>query len=230
MLRSQFFTKPQQGYSVRLTPKQPDAEFRHLFCGKHNIAGGICPNCQKPLLRFLTLDCKDQRLEIDSSDLEEVHLLFCWSCNIAQRPFAYSLEDHKVSLLQFGRGGTASDFPYEHYPVFFPEWKVILEPISTEQQKAIILLNEGREDECGEVVYREKLNVPRHQIGGVPLLLQFDDQDLLKCPHCRKIMPFFAEIGDDTGGAGAFTGNKFVQVIYSLCRKCRVVGCYQACD
>src|SRR5258708_9570244 len=59
-------------------------EHGHRFCGPHDIDGAWCPNCDKALLRFLTLDTADLRLGLEYSPVRLIHLLFCWECNVAQ--------------------------------------------------------------------------------------------------------------------------------------------------
>src|SRR2546421_682779 len=60
------------------------AEHGHRFCGPHDIEGAWCPNCDKRLHRFLTLDTADMRLGLQNSPIRMIHLLFCWKCNVAQ--------------------------------------------------------------------------------------------------------------------------------------------------
>lgn len=219
------------GYFVELCTTPSVGTFSHLFCGPHNIRGAICPNCDKPLLRFLQIDCHDERVGLASCGLARIQLFFCWTCNVAQQPFFYSLaEDGGVRLLRYGKGGKVADFPYKDYPICFPAKGLRLVPLSPSEQQAIILLNQGRDDECGPIVSRERLFLPRHQIGGIPLLLQFDERYVLKCPSCGKPMPFLAEIGADSGEEVGFTRNPYVQVVYSICTSCHALGCYQACD
>jgi hypothetical protein len=57
-------------------------KFEHWFCGAHDIPGAWCPNCNKPLLRFLDLDALDPRLELPNDGPRHVHLLYCWTCNV----------------------------------------------------------------------------------------------------------------------------------------------------
>ena len=219
----------EQGYFVNYLAKKSKADQNHYFCGDHRVSGADCPTCKKPLLRFLKVDMLDTRLYLESSPFEDLSLLYCWTCNIAQAPFYYQLKlDGGIDLLEYEKGGTKNDFPYKNYPIFFPGSHVRLDEITKDIQQDIILLNEGRKDECGEAVQSHKLDRPKHQIGGVPFFVQ--GLPKMKCLEGNEEMPFLASIADDTVDGKGFTGNPFVQVIFHYCEKCHVVGAIQRCD
>jgi hypothetical protein len=235
MLES-FLSKPTQGYFVKFVETAPLVDQNHIFCGSHDIPGAICPNCEKTLLRFLTLNCKDQRLDLNECLVENVHLLFCWTCNIAQEPFFYEINEQGVCLLKYEKGGAGENPPYDNYPIFFPEQKIRLSPISHEEQQALISLNEVDSDKWHVLIDQKALDLiknkefhfPKHQIGGIPFIAQWDRN--LSCPVCANPMPFLAEIGNDAGGGDEFTGNCGIQIIYKFCRTCSTVACYHDCD
>ena len=52
---------PRSGFVVRF---DGDAAHRHEACGAHEIDGAVCPNCAKPMLRMLSLDTADERLQL----------------------------------------------------------------------------------------------------------------------------------------------------------------------
>jgi hypothetical protein len=90
---------PEWGYRLNFSPAKDDSI--HQFCGPNEIPGGVCPNCEKPLLRLLSLDAKDGRLEFDAAHLPFVHLLYCWACSIPYGNFSYKItENGGVTLLQ----------------------------------------------------------------------------------------------------------------------------------
>lgn len=218
---------PTQGYFIRFGEMDVTPQLAHAFCGKHSTEGAVCPNCEKPLLRYLSFDVKDSRLDLGGFPLEKLDLFYCWTCNISQSPFFYLCQrDGSIKLLQYGEGGQSVDFPYPNYPRFFPQREIWLEAIAPETQRTIILLNQNRGAEVGDIP--SGLDIPRHQVGGIPYLMQpvLD----LRCPRCKARIPLFASLGDNTGGEQGFTGNEFVQVLFHLCPTCGIVGAYQQCD
>src|SRR5262249_28751907 len=140
-------------------------------------------------------------------------------------PFYYQiLADDRIGLLQYGVDGVMNDFPYEEYPRFFPEASSRLVEIPDEAQNILKLLNTGEEDwERIPIVYHN-LNIPRHQVGGEPYLVQQDTNYRMRCPLCGEIMPFPASVGDYCLDPRGFTGNQYVQVLFHYCKACHVVG------
>jgi hypothetical protein len=201
------FTKSVQGYILDYQPSDDVSGTGHYFCGPHAVIGASCPNCHKPLLRFLALNTEDRRLNLQDSLAAILSLFFCWTCNVAQKPFFYRILADRIDLLGYGQGGVVKDFPYDDYPVFFPGATVTLHEILTNKEKGLIL---------------------RHQIGGEPLLIQ--PLAVLECPLCGVEMPFLASIADDCLDIRGIAGDDGVQVIYEYCRRCHVVGAYQRCD
>jgi len=124
---------PQQGYWLDF---RVSAGFAHIVGGVHS--GDECPNCEKPLLRFLSLDTKDERLFLRNIPVPHLPLLFCWTCEIAQNDFVYRVEQGgTVKLIDYGLGPPAGDFPYEDYPDQFPEHRVDLQAIPERDQDII---------------------------------------------------------------------------------------------
>ncbi|BDI29279.1 hypothetical protein CCAX7_13300 [Capsulimonas corticalis] len=209
--------------------------FAHYFCGEHEIAGADCPNCQKPLLRFLTLDTSDERVGLTKLGGRKIHCLFCWTCGIAQEPFSYQHhDDGSVSLIEYGDGEPETDFPYEDYPIAFPGASVSLLAISSEAQKSIHSVNAGRTQITS---WREKypdIFGCKHQVGGEPFLIQqnpdYEKERDVRCPECKKRMPFLAAIADDCLDERGFTENEGVQVLFHLCSACFIFFAFQQCD
>ncbi|MDQ2801010.1 MAG: hypothetical protein M3Y13_15360 [Armatimonadota bacterium] len=86
VIENDFPADPAQGYFVdyaRAADASPD--FDHVFCGPHEVDGAWCPNCRKPLLRFLALDTRDNRLRLPNSLGPMLSLLFCWCMGRAAR-------------------------------------------------------------------------------------------------------------------------------------------------
>ena len=206
------------------------AEYRHYFCGAHEIAGAHCPNCHKPLLRFLSLDVSDVRLCLDDSPFCALPLLYCWRCPVSEEVFSYKLNaDGSVVLLSHGEGKPAPDWPYEDYPDCFPGVPARLLRINEEAQRILRMLNKG-EYEREWIQRHPGLFEPRHQYGGEPLLMQLDTAYSIECPSCRSHMPFLASIGHDCLDPRGFVTEPSVQVVYHYCRRCQVVSTFNQCD
>ncbi len=221
-----FVSVPAQGYVVDTRRR---SRFGHHFCGEHDIAGAWCPNCDKPMLRLLSLDTSDPRLGLASLGAPLVHLLFCWTCNLAQDATSYRLRNGGgVELLRHRRGGVETDFPYADYPRAFPGRSFELVPVTPAEQALLDTLNAGewRADDLPPDA--QHLGTPRHQVGGRPLLLQGPPD--APCPECGAPMTFVACCGDETADGGSFAGNAFVQVVFVLCVRDRIVTSFQRCD
>jgi len=218
------------GYFIHLLDNiLPTINFgNHVFCGQHAIEGAICPNCQKPLLRFLSLDVSNGFV-VGKSLFSQIPLLFCWTCNIAQAIFSYEIcSDNKIKIVQYQKGGVESDFPYSNYPLFFPEKRVQLIQIEPWSQKTVHEVNMKTIDEWNVLQNQPKLVKPQHQVGGEPYLV--NEVQNVKCKKCNHLMPFLALIADDSGTNEGFTGNEFVQVLFHYCLKCGMMAAYQICD
>jgi hypothetical protein len=208
-----------------------NAHHRHVFCGAHDVAGAECPNCAKPLMRFLGLATDDPRLGLLGAPFATLSLFYCWRCPISSGMFFYWVrDDGSVSLVQYEEGRPEVDFPYEAYPDHFPAASARLVRVSTEDQALLKSVNAGACDEAKLQRNRPELIVPRHQYGGEPLLVQRDTGYQVACPGCRSPMPFLASIGDACLDPRGFVGNEFVQVLYHYCRECQVIGAFHRCD
>jgi hypothetical protein len=236
---------PPSGYFVELTDTCTRTS-GHVFCGRHSVPGAWCPNCDKPFLRFLRLDLSDPLIQLFRAG-EYVSLVYCWTCPVAQEDLYYQCRiGGGISILSCGRGSPSSEFPYSDYPVSFPERNVRLVPIPHSTQELFCKANRGKLSgtysdvggmpvfenapgvSCQDAVLRAAGMEPTHQIGGEPLLL--DTYWPMRCPKCRRRMPFLASIGNESGTEGGFSGNPCVQVLYHYCRTCRCVGAYHQTD
>jgi len=216
-----------QGYWVRFVDIRDNFEFGHEFCGPHRIRGATSPNSGRPLLQLLKLHLTDTRLNLSYPDVSILPLLFSWTCDISQGPLLYQLIDETaIEILRYRAGAAYQDFPYPGYPEHFPVKLVSLVPLSIEEQSTIRKVNNEETDQVYGL--RPDLCRPEHQVGGEPFLVQPWIE--LSCPKCSRGMPFLASIGDHSGSTTGFTGNIFVQTIFSLCVSCRTIGAYQQCD
>jgi len=221
---------PERGYMLDFSP--PDSAFTHDFCGDHNIEGANCPNCDKPLLKLLSLHAGDPVLNLDPSRQPVVHLLYCWTCSIPYGDFSYRIRQNgSVQILsvpprmkyEFGPEG-----PYDGYTGRFPRRRVRLHPLSDDIQQALKARWMGEIDESEEPYFG-------HQVGGYPVIF---NPSKAFCPECSREMPLLASICNDASGnnpwnendAETFTGNGGVQMVFQLCRDCSVVTAYHSND
>jgi hypothetical protein len=208
-----FPTIQKQGYFLKyeLEPES-NPEYRHKFCGEHFISGARCPNCDKPLLRFLSIDLNDDQLTF-SSKQNILHLLYCWTCNVAQDPFYYKIiGENDVKILKYKDGGVETDFPYEEYPYFFPLQYATLEKIPNQQQLLLSQQNKRQADISEIMQGNPNLAKPQHQVGGEPNLPQGEFDELM-CPICNSLMPFLATIGNECDHPEGFCGGDYVAVV-----------------
>ncbi len=67
------------GYALRVKKSQ----YGHHFGGTHSIEAANCPNCNKPLLQHLLIDCEDQRLGLQGMGIPFLPLLYCMRCELS---------------------------------------------------------------------------------------------------------------------------------------------------
>lgn len=208
----------------------------HRMGGKPSWKNADCPNCQKHLQRFLSLDASAPELESLGWSAPRLELLLCWECPLGQDTFTYRVNAaNELEILHAQRGEPETDFPYEKYPRWFTEARVNLEPLDSELDtdlRAHFYLRKEFEDGLGvderfDIHRHMKISTPRHQVGGVPFL--FDWSETL-CPGCGNRMEFLATVADRTVLGEAIVDNDYVQSVAYLCRPCQVVSMRQECD
>jgi len=206
--------------------------YQHTFCGKHHVSGAWCPNCQRPLLRFLALDVSDPRLQLSGTPFNPLSLFYCWTCEGTggENLFYRFGRAEEIVLIQYGQKPYVDDFPYPNYPLAFPQARAMLLRITPEAQRYITLINADEMEEGEEPESYHDLTWPQHQVGGEPYLVQHNPEYRMDCPICGRRMPFLASIADNCLDPRGFTGNDFVQVIYHYCPVCYVVGAGNWCD
>jgi hypothetical protein len=220
---------PRRGYYVHYGKGVDTGKYKHYFCGRNDIAEAICPNCDKPLLKLLSLDTSDPRLELQDSPFAMLPLLYCWTCNISQGPpFCYQVQDDGlVRLISYGKGKAGDTFPYvpyNDYPVYFPGSPAGFSPVPSETDEAMEWHYVGDESDeleakYGRIVEKVYGESARHQVGGVPFLVQGPTEEV--CELCGRALPFFATIADDNLDARGFASGG-VQTIFHYCRECHV--------
>lgn len=221
---SKLNSNPEHGYLLNFSPEPNNV--LHEFCGTHEIRGAVCPNCNKPLLRILSLNAKDRVLNLNEAKTPSVHLLYCWTCSVPFGVFSYRVNsDESIEILHIPERQPESEFgmegPYDGYTGKYPTRKVSLEAI-----------NEASDANWAAA---RKESEPRHQIGGSPFI---ENPQTPACPICSDEMPLLATICDDAAGndpwnrqeSSTFVGNGGVQMLFHFCRECSVVTAYHCVD
>lgn len=224
---------PKHAYLLNFSPKP--GEVQHTFCGTHAIPGATCPNCNKALLRILSLCAKDSRLNVDGAKTPFVHLLYCWTCSIPYGEFSYRVNgDGSVDIVQIPERQPDSEFglegPYDGYTGVYPPLKIALTPMDDVGDARLAEARKNLEYDLDDELFE-----PRHQIGGSPFLY---NPQTLACPRCSKEMPLLASICDDATGNDprkdevltTFVGNGGVQMVFQFCRDCAIVSAYHSAD
>ncbi len=168
------------------------------------------------------------------TNLIRVPLYYCWHCPIMSQRFSYQIGTNEklFELLEYGKG--AQGDPYtsnDEYPREIQEINLQYFRISKKDQELQSLANEHDLSTRAFVgkhrnhIKRHNLNIPNHQLGGIPLLLQGIPDDI-NCPKCTQQMFFFVSIGNWYGLKFKWMcGNPFVQILYHICPQCGVVSC-----
>ena len=230
MTNMKYNSVQQKGFFINYKPAPEGTQVENKFCGSHDIEGATCPNCKKPLLRFLTVNSDDKHIDIGKYQYKKIHFMYCWTCNISQREFFYQIiDDNKVSIIQYSKGGVQKDFPYPNYPENFPLGKIDFIEISEEDQRIISKVNSEEIDEFDLPDKDSHLSIPKHQFGGEPCLVQMEF-DKINCPKCKSEMQFIVSIADDCIDDRGFVENEYVQVLYYYCKDCCMIGAIQHSD
>jgi hypothetical protein len=220
---------PKQGYWLRPRGESSPAGATHFLGGKFGGEGSNCPNCNKPLLLVLDLGAHDLRLGLSQTGLLRLPLLFCWTCIAAESTIRYRVDErgNRITLLEFERGDMLSGYPKGYYPWAFPQHQLALHAI-TETEQAVLQQINRAEDPGFAAAHYSDLARPAHQVGGEPYLVQPIQQTL--CKECGVSMPLFAATSNETFSPEKFADYDWVQVLFHVCRTCRVVACYQLMD
>ena len=224
---------PKHGYVLNFSP-EGDA-VKHEFCGTHQIRGAVCPNCNKPLLRILSLNANDNVLDLNAAKTPVVPLLYCWTCSIPYGEFSYKISpDGSIEIAQIPERQPDSEFgpegPYDGYTGNYPLRRISLEPMADDDDAKLDQARKEEEDDSDSDLFE-----PRHQIGGSPFIY---NPQTLTCPSCSKEMPVLAAICNDATGnnpwesedSRTFAGNGGVQMVFQLCRDCAIISAYHSCD
>jgi len=222
--------------------------YRHSFGGAHSTVGALCPNCDRPLMLYLTIDMRDRLLVFPSGrpELRTIQLFYCMRCALAWHDFAYQLiSDGTVEIVEAHRGPrTWDDWGEAVGCDVFPVRPVSLTPIPARLQELWDRLN-GLElgetlsiGEAEEVIALTQGHafppLPGmakysfvNQIGGRALLCQgIDDPPCPRCgggPFGSRQMLFLACLYNDAENRLRIASVECTQIIFFLCPECFTV-------
>jgi hypothetical protein len=214
-----------------------ESSFRHQIGGTSSFVGAICPNCEKPLTLFFSLDRSDRRVPLATWNTKCVELLYCWCCQLSEGYFSYRVEClsdiPQLEIIEQTKGESFDDFPYADYPRQFESKSISLveveestEALKHEYAKSILAGDDDFWDELDQE-QRDIISADMHQLFGVPYLHDFAEKC---CPICGLPMKFLATVADDAGHGERFIGAECVQVVFTVCESCRVISARNECD
>lgn len=185
---------------------------------------------------MLSLDTRDEKLNLSVLNVRTLPLLFCWRCPLSEG-FSYKLSEDKIELITFNKGRVWRNFPYEKYPDYFPSAYCRLVKIPIKSQMDITIRNsiywQGLDSSSLEYRYNRKgafqqLMWPRHQIGGEPFFWGSNPGSL--CLLCKKPQEFLAAIADENLDERGFVNYDPTQTLFWICKKCKVISAYNETD
>jgi hypothetical protein len=204
-----------------------------IFGGTCLLNGAVSPNTGLPLTQLVQVEINAESFSIPGWERDEIHFLYSWKCKIHEDDFSYRYTNAGIEVIEFCEGVDDYDgFPYDDYPIFFPEARVRLLRIQGNDQSIILQLNSSNCDpefKFGNPRGRQ-LSIPTHQFGGVPYLVDSSAEGKI-CAICGNEMPLVASVGNKSFSPNeGFSGNDFVQILYWTCSSCGVVSARNFCD
>lgn len=191
---------------IRPTAITEPPDYWHTMGGVHDQAR--CLNCDRLFTKLVGIDLRDPRTTaLRFQAIQEVPLLFCCQCPVAQQGMVYGLH-LGFRLLSYPRGSRSTEFPYPGYPDMFAEVPAELSPALAD-----------------DVTWTTRR--PRLQVGGAPYVI---DGQLRKIPcyECGAVMEFLASVIETGDPRLRFFDDYGVQIVYVYCAKCTVIACYSA--
>jgi hypothetical protein len=227
------------GFALRFGARS--ARWGHYLGGSHSIRGAQCPNCEKPLIQYLSLNVRDPRLNLDSLGVERLSLLSCMRCALCFRKFEYQLHGTtQIAILRahlgermwedWYRRGIGDELEQLHFD---------LSPIPEHIQDLHRRMTEGYQPTQSEELEIAQFtgNFANPDVGGYPIVdgvnqiggLTFFTQPIRipRCTQCawqgtRRRMSFLASLVDNDR-LHLRIGIEGVQVLFFLCPDCRVI-------
>lgn len=236
----------QQGYLAEPT-NQPTG---HWQGGPPQHANAVCPFCEKPLLLYWDIDCRDPRFAAESPELfaglERLPLYHCWRC---PEPTVYQvLPGGPIAMLKPEKK-SSEESPFENLPAEFRKTAIQLNPLPREIANLLIIAEDFSEQWLSAEEHRRLRtffgNDPEvqswtspDQFGGAPSFMQGRRE--IRCPNpgClthqmghplerrNSVLKDLAAIEPDESFG---VSDQFAQVAFHLCWKCNTVHAEYRC-
>lgn len=214
------------GFALR----QGQGKYSHRIGG----AGGTfpdCPNCNKPLMLHLSLDCRDPLLKLSYGGCT-LPLLYCMRCSLCWYDFAYKFTPpDRIEILACHRGERQWEDWYAEMGDVIPERNVELLPLSDTAQSVVDWLNEfdksdGRDQEIYNKAFGRKAsrNIDAaNQIGGRPFLFHRSTES--RCPVCcEEQLGYLASLfNEPTLGIMLMPASADAQILFLICEGCDAI-------
>lgn len=243
-----------------------DSPSSHQFGGDVYHEGATCPVCKIPLLLLADFDCTELRKLENKKlflELDRLPLYYCWRCCAEQ--LSYQVRGNSLNIFKNEGKPQPDDFPYEGFPEKFPPRPISIKPIPYEIEKLLIVAQEvdgyWLTEEDRAVIqtglrplrhaYFAKSGFNRHQIGGLPNLIQGHEYIVCPNPNCEyhkmakqhygTRMKELASLHNDPHSGlsmceqlGELSApdkfNEYVQVVFWVCEECLTIAASNRCD
>jgi hypothetical protein len=178
--------------------KEPDGD--HWLGGTGEYQGAVCPICKVALLLLWDVNWQDPVLRAATRGklkiLKRLPLYYCFGC-FSQ--LSYTVDDRlRVNVVHKKDGQAGNGPPYDGFPEVLPRRPIILDAVVPDEARSTVrkwtadpddLTADGltkKERRVLEDFFGHPMFLPRfmyhHQIGGVPLLPDWDDA-AFACPN-----------------------------------------------
>lgn len=214
---------------------QGRSQYRHEIGGSPRLRGADCPNCRRPLPRFLSLDPADPRLgPLRLPPVTEV--LYCFRCEIVADDLDYRITDNAIEILRYTAGFVELDGEWmREIGDVVPSIPIELYPAGEAFDRATREMNASQTtwDDWvpaeTEAAYRRALGWPAtatvmagNQVGGEPLLSQGASSQA--CNGCHRQMAYLASVSNDKHSNLWMMPREYVhQLLAFYCEDCAMV-------
>jgi hypothetical protein len=215
--------------------------FDHFVGGSHAIRSADCPNCDKPLMQYMSINTADDRLNLGFLGVDRLPLLYCMRCALCWRVFEYYVKSSDaISIVRVHRGertwddwygdGFGDELPKRYFDLYpIPEHIQYLhgrisrgyQPTDAEELEISRFTGKVAQPEVGGYPIVDAIN----QIGGETFFVQ-----PINTPMCRvckengmkRHMSFVASLVNDDR-TRLRIGHDGVQVLFFTCCSCGLI-------
>jgi hypothetical protein len=229
---------------ARVVPGVPGS-FDHRFGGTP-VHRGIKPRGgSQPLHLLYTFDTKDPLVPVRVPRVRYLPLYYCFTYNAGAVGYRV-VSDAEIEILYMETKKVQPDFPYENYPIEFPETPVSLTPISYEDHKTLVYYLtcedynlERKYFSKEDSAFLKQSGYPFTQLGGIQRMWQ--DTPDVPCPNrsCENhkfncFMQVFAVVWNHPVPNVSLWDDDpksrwEVQIIFQVCPQCRSIYACNRC-